>query len=378
MMSHSPFAEALARIAFLVKREFRAIWRDTRSRTILILPPIMQLFLFAYAATFEVNNIPLAVLNEDMGLASRDLVADFTASPAFTSVARLTSAQEIGPLIDDGDALMALRIPQDFSRKLLAGKSPEIQVIVDGRQSNTALMALSYINDIVERFSREHARTSGIVPSPPQLVTRAWFNPNMDSKWFIVPGLVATLTMIIATVITALSIARERELGTFEQLLVTPLRPPEILIGKIVPAAVLGMGEGLTLGLLGVLFFDIPVRGDVLLLVLGLAVFLLSVTSFGLMISALTSTQQQAQIAAFCFIMPAVILSGFTTPVGNMPETIQWLTLFNPLRYMLEISRGVFLQDMPMSVVFEHVWPMAIIGVAAASAATWLFSRKLQ
>jgi ABC-2 type transport system permease protein len=377
MTPSSRLRESFNRIWFLIRREFASVWRDQRTRAILFIPPVLQLFLFTYAATFEINDVPIAVLNEDMGAPSRDFVARMTASPAFRDVVRLSSAREIKTIIDRGDVLMAVRIAPDFSRRLAAGKSADVQVIVDGRQSNTALIALSYINEIVERFSLE--RASGTDRArPPVLVTRAWFNPNFSSQWFMVPGLVASLTMIIATVITSLSIARERELGTLEQLLVTPLRPTEILIGKIIPAAVLGLAEGLALGILGVLVFDIPVRGELWLLVGSLIVFLMSVTSFGLMISALTATQQQAQIAAFCFIMPCVILSGFTTPVENMPDWIQTLTYANPLRYILTINRGVFLQDMPPGVVFDNLWPMAVIGVITAFFAMRMVSRRLQ
>lgn len=371
---NSRLRDSLIRIAFLVRREFHSIWRDKRARAVLIVPPLLQLFLFTYAASFEINDVPIAVLNEDMGPDSRELVSRFTASPAFRDVHRLTAAREIAAVIDKGEVLMAIRVAPDFSRNVVAGKPTSIQVIVDGRQSNSALIALSYVNEIVERFGRERSgtRQSSI------LVTRAWFNPNMSSKWFIVPGLVATLTMIIATVITSLSIARERELGTLEQLLVTPLRPLEILLGKVTPALILGLAEGLALGALGVFFFDVPVRGDLVLLVGGLIVFLLSVTSFGLMISAMTSTQQQAQIAAFCFILPCVILSGFTTPIENMPDWVQLMTYINPLRYILVINRGVFLQDMPGDVAFANMWPMAVIGVVTAFFAIRLVSRRLQ
>jgi ABC-2 type transport system permease protein len=368
---------SFARIGFLVRREFLAIWRDKRSRAVLIVPPILQLFLFSYAATFEVNNIALAVFNEDRDGLGREFVAHLAASPTFTDVARVTSMTGAAALVDSAEAMMVLRIPPTFGADVKSGRGADVQVIVDGRQSNSALIALNYVNTIAETFGADQARALGSSATPPRIVTRAWFNPNMDSKWFIVPGLVATLTMIVATIVTALSIAREKELGTFEQLLVTPLRPFELLIGKITPAAVLGMGEGLLLGALGMAFFDVPLRGDVGLLILGLAVFLLSVTSCGLTISALTSTQQQAQIAAFCFVMPAVILSGFTTPIENMPGWIQALTYLNPLRYVLVINRGVFLQEMPTAVVLGQLWPMALIGLVTGLGAITLFRRRV-
>jgi ABC-2 type transport system permease protein len=369
--------ESWARIWFLIRREFLSIWGDKRSRAVLIGPPILQLFLFTYAATFEVNDITLAVFNEDRGALSRDLVARFTATPTFSDVGRVVSMTEAAALVDRGRAMMVLRIPATFSADVKSGHGAEIQVIVDGRQSNSAVIALNYVNTIVENFAADLAQGNGGATIPVRAVARAWFNPNMDSKWFIVPGLVATLTMIIATIITALSIAREKELGTFEQLLVTPLRPVELLIGKIAPAAVLGLGEGLLLGVLGVWFFGVPMRGDIGLLMLGLVVFLLSITSLGLMISALTSSQQQALIAGFSFLMPAVILSGFTTPIANMPEWVQALTYLNPLRYVLIINRGVFLEDMPAHVVFAQLWPMALIGLATGAAAIMLFRRRV-
>lgn len=369
--------EALDRIAFLIVREMRVIWRDKRSRTILILPPIMQLLLFSYAATFEVNHVPMAVFNEDRSLESRDFVAKFTASPTFQADARVTSMAQAQDLIDRSKVLMVLRVPATFGRDLKAGRGASVQVVLDGRQSNTALIAQSYVNSVVESYNQERAREAGRSAGSSVLVQRAWFNPNMTSQWFMVPGLVASLTMIIATVITALSIAREKELGTFEQLLVTPLRPYELLIGKIIPAAGLAMAEGLFLGVLGIWMFGVPLRGDVLMLVLGLAVFMLSVTSCGLMISSLTSTQQQAQISAFCFIMPCIILSGFTTPIDNMPDWIQVLTYLNPLRYVLIINRGVFLQDMPFGVAFGNLWPMAVIGVVTGFGAIVMFRRRV-
>jgi ABC-2 type transport system permease protein len=373
----SRWRSAVGRIWFLVRREFLTIWRDKRSRSVLIVPPILQLVLFSYAATFEVNHVPLVVMNEDMSLESRELVSRFTGSDTFTDYARVSSMDEGYALIDSARALMLLRIPPTFSRDLKSGRSPQIQVIVDGRQSNTALIALGYVGSIVETYSAERARTLGLPGPPSVVVQRAWFNPNMNSQWFIIPGLVATLTMIIAAVITGLSIAREKELGTFEQLLVTPLRPYEILIGKLIPAVVLALGEGLLLGAMGILLFGVPFRGDVAIMVLGLLVFLLSVTSCGLMISALVSTQQQAQIAAFCFIMPCVVLSGFTTPIENMPGWVQAITYLNPLRYILVINRGVFLQDMPALVALQQIWPMAIIGLITGAAAIMMFRRRV-
>lgn len=382
----SNWRAAWQRIRFLMAREFLAIWKDKRGRIVLILPPIIQLFVFSYAATFDVKDAKIAILNEDMGPASRDLVAQFSASQAFEPVARLTTAREIAPVIENQEALAVLHIGPTFSRDLLGakgtGRAPQIQFIVDGRHSNTALIALGYTSSIVEEFSLTQAsqlQSAGSAPPvTPRLISHAWFNPNFESRWFIITGLVATLTMIVAMVTTALSVARERELGTFEQLLVTPLRPLEILVGKILPPAMLALMEGLILALIGIFVFDVPLRGNLVLLIASLAVFLLSITSLGVMVSSLTATQQQAMIAAFCFLMPAIILSGFATPIENMPEWLQTITYANPLRYMLLISRGIFLQDMPASIVIANLWPMAVIGTVTAFAAARLFRNRLQ
>ena len=371
------WTESLRRIGALIRRELLTIWLDKRGRTILILPPIVQLFVFSYAATFDLSNAPLAILNEDAGLASRELVARFSASDAFKPVARLTHGGEIRAIIEDADALAVLHIGPTFSRDLASGKTPTIQFIVDGRQSNTALIAMSYVNEIVGDFSREQAAKHGRSTAGPQLVTRAWFNANLETRWFIIPGLVATLAMVIATLTTAMSVARERELGTFEQLLVTPLRPWELFVGKIIGPAIIAFTEGTVLAVLGILIFHVPLRGDVALMALGLAVFMLSVTSVGLMISTLTSTQQQAQIASFCVVLPCIILSGLTTPIENMPGWVQALTYLNPLRYVLVINRGVFLQDIPASVAFANLWPMVVIGVVTAAMAMRLFRSRM-
>jgi len=366
---------AWRRVRALMVREFITVWADPRTRAILIVPPLLQLLVFSYAATFEVSNVALAVLNRDGGTASRELVAAFAASPAFVPVARLQVEREIAPVIDGAVAKAVLHIGPTFGADLAAGRQAAVQLIVDGRHSNTALVALGYAGEIVGGFGAGRAGTGAF--QAPRLVVRAWFNPNLSSRWFIVPALVAILTLVITTVIAALSVARERELGTFEQLLMTPLRPYELLIGKTVPALIIGFVEGLAIALAAVLVFGVPFRGSAAVLVVALAVFLLSIIGIGLMVSALARTQQQAIIGAFAFLMPAVILSGFATPVANMPEAIQTLTLVNPLRYMLVILRGLFLQDAPWDLVAANLWPMALIGLATGTAATWLFRRRV-
>ena len=365
------------RLAALITKEFLAIWRDKKSRAILIVPPFVQLVLFSYAATFDVNNAALAIFNEDMGGEGRVLAARFTGSPAFHLVATLTRVSEIKPLVERGDAAIALHIGPEFSRRLARGQSGPVQAILDGRRSNNALVILGYTRQIIDDFARDRARAHGFAAPTAHVKMRAWFNPNLSSQWFIVPGLVALLTMLVTTVMTALSVARERELGTLAQLLVTPLRPMEIMIGKIVPAMVLGLAEGTVIIVFALLWFHIPLLGSLGLLYLGVAIFLISVVGVGLMISSLATTQQQAVFGAFLFFVPAVLLSGFASPIESMSPWVQYVTLIDPMRYVLILIRGIFLQDMSRDLIIGQMWPMAVIGIATLGIANVMFRRTL-
>jgi ABC-2 type transport system permease protein len=369
-----------ARLAALVVKEFRAVWRDRRSRAVLIGPPLIQLVIFAYAATFDIDDARLAILNRDMSAESRELVARFAASDGFQPVARLSRVGEIAPVIDGKQALAVLHIGPAFARDLKRGRTARVQLIVDGRRANSALVVLGYAGEIVAEFAREQAAAAGVAGTGPPavLVSRAWFNQNLDSQWFIVPGLVGTLTLVVTVVVAGLSVARERELGTYEQLMVTPLRPVEVLVGKMVPALLIGVFEGVAIVAVALLWFQVPFRGDPVLLAVALMVFLIASVNVGLMISAYARTQQQAVVGAFLFLMPAVILSGFATPIANMPAFVQGLTYADPLRYMLVILRGLFLQDLPAELVLQQLWPMVVIAVATGAAAVWLFRKRVQ
>ncbi len=366
------------RVFALIVKELLAVWKDKRSRFVLIGPPILQLMVFGYAATFDLNEVRLAVYNQDLGSSGRELVARFTGSPVFRRVADIHADREIGPLIDSRDVVAVLRIGPTFSRDLDQVVTATAQFLVDGRNSNTALILLNYANTVVADFNRDWLATHGAVGPPATLVVRSWFNPNLWSRWFIVPGIIALLTLVVTLVVTALSVARERELGTFDQLLVTPLRPVEIMLGKALPALLIGLVEGTFIILAAVFWFEVPLRGNLALLYAGLTLFLLSVVGVGLMISSFVRTQQQAILGAFLFLVPAIILSGFATPLANMPETLQHLTLVNPMRYFLVIVRGIFLQELPAAQVMQQLWPLCLIATASLSAATWLFRHQLQ
>jgi ABC-2 type transport system permease protein len=284
---------------------------------------------------------------------------------------------QLAPLIDNRDALIVLRLGQRFTAQLKRGESAPVQVIIDGRNSNTALLALGYLRTIVTDFNIEWAREHGLRGPPATLQVRPWYNENLLSRWFIVPGIVGLLSLVVTIIVTGLSVAREREAGTFDQLLVTPLRPAEILVGKSLPGIIIGLVEGSLILLVVIFWFEVPVRGSLLALYLGMFLFLLSAVGVGLMISSLAVTQQQGILGAFMFLVPAVILSGFATPISNMPTVVQHLTLINPLRYFMVILRGVFLEGDSWTLLVDQYWPMAIIAVVTLSLAGWLFRHRL-
>ncbi len=368
----------LQRIIALIKKEFLAIFKDKKSRMTVIVPPLVQLMVFGYAATFDLNDVPYAVYNEDGGGLSRDLLAGFAGSPHFTRVAEVRSDDEIAPLVDNRQALLVLHLDRHFSKDVLAGKTAQVQVILDGRNSNTAMIAMNYVRAVLTDFNRRLIKRGGAPPPAAELKIRSWYNPNLESRWFIVPGIMGVLTLLVTMLVTALSVAREREQGTFDQLLVAPYRPVEILVGKTAPGLTIGLCEGTACLILALAWFGVPFRGSLLLLYGGLFLFLLSAVGVGLMISSLAVTQQQGLLGAFMFMVPAVILSGFTTPIQNMPAAVQKLTLLNPLRYFMTVLRGAFLEDAPLSIFLNQYYPMAIIGVVTLTTATWLFRRRLQ
>ena len=373
MRGWSAMLVSLGRIHALVIKELLALLRDPRGRVVLVAPPLVQLFVFGYAATFDINDVSMAVLNEDGGAASRQLVARFAGSPTFHTAAEIDQIGRARELLAGKQVDMVLHVGPDFGRDRHRGLSPRIQVLVDGRNSNTAAIIAQYAGRVVEAYNRRERAG----PPPPELAVRAWFNPNLESRWFIVPGLVGVLTLVVTTLVTSLTVAREREAGTFNQLLVTPLRPPEILLGKTLPAVLVGLFEASLIVAAAVFWFQVPLEGSLALLYGGLLLFMLSTVGIGLLISSLCSTQQQALLGAFLYIVPSVILSGFATPIANMPPVVQDLTYLNPLRYCLVVVRGTFLKDLPAGLLAHQLWPMAAIGGLTMVAAAVLFRRRL-
>jgi ABC-2 type transport system permease protein len=365
------------RLSALIKKELLAALRDPKARLALILPPLLQLFLFAYAATLEVSNVPVGVLNQDWGMASEQLISRFERASAFSEIRRYQGLRAAQAAIDRQEVMCVVHIAQDFSRKLAAGEQPTVEILLDGRRSNSAQLVNGYIGAIISQFGSDYHLGSDVLQAS-EIVDRTWYNPNRDYREAMVPILIATLPMAMVLMIVGMSVARERELGTFEQLLVSPLQPFEIVIGKAVPGLIVGLAQAAVISLIVTQGFQIRLSGSLFVLFLGLTVFLVAVIGIGLFISSLVSSQQQAMMGIMVVMMPAMMLSGFSSPVQNMPSWLQPLAMANPLTHILVIIRGVFLRDMPFWLVAERIWPMAVSAVVTISAAAWMFRRKMQ
>ncbi|MBY0529782.1 MAG: ABC transporter permease [Rhabdochlamydiaceae bacterium] len=365
------------RILALIWKELLAVMRDGKSRMSILAPPIIQLLIFASAATLDVKNVPIGILNRDNGESAFELVQRFHGSPFFSRIVYLKGIEEIKPFIDNQNGVMVVSIDEEFSRKLNQNLPAEIQLILDGRKSNTAQILSGYTTNIIQQYNRDFTAKAGIAQQNAELFPRFWFNPNALYLWFNIPSLVCTLTMLTCLVVTTQSIARERELGTFDQLLVSPLGTLEILIGKTVPGILVGMLEGFFLLWMGTLIYSVPFTGSILLFFLTQFIFVSAISGVGLFISSLCATQQQAMLGTFVFMLPSVLLSGFATPIENMPTWLQPLTYLIPLRYMLVNTKGIFLKALSAQTVWSNVWPMALIALFTLTIAAHFF-RKLR
>lgn len=368
----------LGRIFALLVKEFHAIWRDKKTRYVLIVPPLMQLLIFSFAATLDVRNVTIGVVNRDNGKQSIEFLQRFHGSPTFSHIVYLESIDQIKPFIDTKKGVGVISIDEQFSRKLENKEKAEIQVIMDGRKSNTTQIVAGYIATILQQFNQDFSEANGIKMQPTKLFPRNWYNPNLWYYWYNVPSLCGILTLLEALILTSLSVARERELGTFDQLLVSPMAPVEILIGKAIPAIIISIAEGSLIIFVAIFIFGIPFSGSLLNLYAGMFVFVCCIVGVGLFLSSLCSTQQQAILSSSMFLTPSITLSGFATPIENMPAWLQPFTLLNPLRYFLVIIKGVFLKEMPWHDVLTNIWPMMLIALGTLSAATWLFKRRLE
>jgi len=363
------------RIYALIVKELLASARDPQTRWVVLFSPPFLLLIYAFAITQEVSDVTLAVYNQDHGNASVELISRFEGAEVFDQIIHLRAGADIAPTIDARRATLVMRVGEDFSRRLERGESAEVQLILDGRRSNTAQILLGYSSRIVETYNQERLDRLHAT-APVRLVQRTWFNPNLEPLWSAVPALFAVLVAVVGFMVSALSIARERELGTFEQLLVSPLRPFEILIGKSVPALLIALTSASAMLVLGMLFLNVPIRGSLALLFFGMVVYLAAIVGIGLFISSLAKTQQQAIIGLFMYMVPAVLISGYATPVENMPDWLQGLAAATPITHFIVISKAVYLREAPLWLYFSHIWPMALIAAASLLAATWLFRRR--
>jgi ABC-2 type transport system permease protein len=364
------------RILPLILKELQTLVRDRQGRMLLIVPVLLQVAIFPFAATLEVKNNTLAVFNQDAGAQSTELLQRLSRAGAFTRMLELRGEEEMRDAVDAQRALLVLRFPSDFSREVAAGRPVALQVILDGRRSNSGQIALGYVRQILQSYLDDRNALRGRVALS-EIVVRHWFNPNLDYLRHILPCLVAMITAIITLIVTSLSVAREREQGTFDQLLVSPLTPGMIMLGKTVPALLVGMAQGTIVLVAGVLVYQIPFQGSLLLLYGSMVIYILALAGFGLLISSICATQQQAFLGVFSFMMPAILLSGFPSPVENMPRWLQYVDWFNPLRHFIVIVKGVFIKDIGFSVLLQSLWPLLIIAVGTLAAANWMFRRRI-
>ncbi len=364
------------RIRALIVKELQALLRDRQGRVLLIVPVLLQLAIFPFAATLEVKNNVLAVFNEDSGAESAELLQRLSRAQAFSRILYLDSAAAMQRVIDEQQTLLVLRFAPDFSRLVAEGRSAGIQAVLDGRRSNSAQIALGYVRQIVERYLTErHAPQDRVALS--QLVVRHWFNPNLDYVRHIIPSLVAIITTISTLVVTSLSVAREREHGTLDQLLASPLTPAMIMTGKTIPALLVATFQASIILTAGVFIYRIPFQGSLALLYGSMLFYIVALAGIGLLISSVCSTQQQAFLGVFSFMMPAVMLSGFVSPVENMPPWLQYVDWFNPLRHFIVIVKGVFLKDITSIALLHLLWPLLVIAALTLTAANWMFRRRL-
>ena len=377
MIAAAHIVEFLRRIALLCRKEFLAILKDPSTRIVLFAPALIQTFLFGYAATYDLVDVPYALLDQSHGGAARALVARLDGTGVFRRIATLRSPSDIAPAVERHKALVVLHIGPYFEQQLQAGETAPVQLIIDARNSNTAGSAARFVTSVIADFNRQWSADHGGIPPPLRIEMRSWFNPNLETRWYIVPSLIATLSMLQTLLLTALSVVREREQGTFDQLLVTPLSPAEIMVGKALPPMVIGLAQSTIILAVALFWFRIPLAGSLFTLYGGLALFTLASVGIGLSISALTSTMQQATLYSFILIMPLMLLSGLATPIANMPQALQIVTLANPLRFAIDLVQRVYLEGVGFAQLGYNLLPMLVIAAITLPLAGWLFRHKL-
>jgi ABC-2 type transport system permease protein len=370
--------DTLRRIKYMIKKEFIQIFRDRKMKPIIFVAPVLQLIVFGYAVTMDVANIRTAVYDLDKTSVTREIARRFESSGYFRIVAYPGSDGEVRQLLDKGDVTVVLSFDRRFTSDLEARRRATMQLLLDGTDSNTAQVAAGYASRIISQFSQDLIMKTGYgTGARLDARPRAWYNADLKSRNYNVPGVIAIMVLLVCLLLTAMAIVREREIGTMEQLMVTPIRPAELILGKTIPFAVIGFFDMLLVTLVGVIWFEVPIRGSIPLLSVATAVYLLSVLGFGLFISTISRTQQQAMMASFLFFAPAVLLSGLMFPIENMPSIVQLVTYLNPLRYFLIIIRGVFLKGAGIGILWPQFLALFILGVSVVAMSTLRFKKRL-
>ncbi|MDD5116151.1 MAG: ABC transporter permease [Candidatus Omnitrophica bacterium] len=371
------------RIKAILIKEFKQVLRDPRMKTVIIISPILQIMLFGYAANKDIDFIPTAIYDQDNTKESRELTHRFTYSKYFVPKYNIQTEGEENLMLDKGLVSAVLRFDRGFGRDIKAGKDASVQLALDGSDSNTAMIIAGYAGTIMEKYQydllKEDAASLGIRSGLPSvdLRDRAWFNENLISRNYYLPGVIASIVTIMSLLLTSMAIVREKEIGTMEQLIVSPLRPLELIFGKLLPFGVIALIQTALITTLGILWFHIPFRGSLLLLVLATCVYLFTALGTGLFISTIASTQQEAMMSVFLFYMPTLLLSGFAYPIANMPEFIQWVTLINPMRYYLVVIRGIFLKGVGIEILWSNLLVLLVIGIFVITMSALRFRRKI-
>jgi ABC-2 type transport system permease protein len=370
------------RIYYIIVKEFIQVWRDKKMRFFLIVPPLVQLLVYGYIINFDFTHVAVGIFDESRTMESRELISRFTSNQWFAVKYYIKTKDELLSRIDNCDITMAVWIQWDFATRMRQGKSGKVQVILDATDSNTALLVSRYAGTVIadytqvqlqQRLDKQGVKWEGQIGLPLSIEPRAWFNSNLISRHSMIPGVTAMVVLLISLMLTAMSVVREKEIGTMEQILVTPIRPIELMLGKTIPFAIIAMLVGIVVTVVGILWFQVPFRGQPLVMIVGTAAFLLSSIGLGLFISTISSTQQQAMMAANLFLMPAIMLSGLVFPIANMPRFFQYLTMVNPLTYFILVARGVFLVGAGLTLLWKEMAAMVLLGLCLLALAVARF-----
>lgn len=366
----------MTRLRAIIIKEIWALIRDPKTRIMLIAPPLLQLLVFSYSSTLEVKNVDIGVLNQSHGVHSSEIISQIAGSSNFRKIIRLQSRRDLRQKIDQQTVIAAIIFPSDFDARIDRGEATKVDAVLDGRRSNAAQIVSSYLTQIAASSGAQMG-SGRKPPATPSVITN-WFNPNLEYIWFNLPTLLAIIVAVSVMSLTAQTVARERELGTFDQLMVSPLRIHEILLGKMLPAFVVGFANGGIFFVAAQWLFGVPFTGSVPMFFLALFIFMLSLVGMGMFVSSLSVTQQQAFLGSFVVTIPMVLLSGFASPIENMPAWLQLVTTINPARYFVEISLGLFLKNMSPAQVTQLLWPLLAIGVVALALSAWLFRVRME